>query len=75
MPATDTLLGVTGATGRLGGRVARRLAAAGAAQRFLTRDPTRAPNFRSRLCGLQVARGVMDVDEGVTDVDEVAEDR
>jgi NAD(P)H dehydrogenase (quinone) len=34
---------VTGATGRLGGRVARRLSAAGVAQRLLVRDPRRAP--------------------------------
>lgn len=38
-------IGVTGATGRLGGRVARRLAAAGAAQRLLVRDPSRAPQL------------------------------
>lgn len=34
---------VTGATGRLGGRVAERLATAGVAQRLLVRDPSRAP--------------------------------
>ncbi|WP_218034056.1 SDR family oxidoreductase [Acrocarpospora corrugata] len=34
---------VTGSTGRLGGRVARRLAAAGIPQRLLVRDPARAP--------------------------------
>ncbi|MBV9094389.1 MAG: SDR family oxidoreductase [Streptosporangiaceae bacterium] len=39
------LVGVTGATGRLGSRVARRLAAAGAAQRLLVRDPARAPQL------------------------------
>jgi uncharacterized protein YbjT (DUF2867 family) len=38
-------IGVTGATGRLGGRVARRLAAAGVAQRLLVRDPARAPQL------------------------------
>src|SRR5947209_10436068 len=36
---------VTGATGRLGGRVARRLAAAGVEQRLLVRDPSRAPQL------------------------------
>lgn len=36
-------IGVTGATGRLGGRVARLLAAAGTTQRLLVRDPDRAP--------------------------------
>ena len=40
MPAP---LGVTGVTGRLGGRVARLLAAAGAEQRLVVRNPSRAP--------------------------------
>lgn len=39
----NTPLGITGSTGRLGGRVARKLAAAGVAQRLLVRDPSRAP--------------------------------
>jgi len=43
MTSADAPLGITGATGRLGGRVARRLAAAGAEQRLLVRDPSRAP--------------------------------
>lgn len=38
-------VGVTGATGRLGGRVARRLAEAGVSQRLLVRDPSRAPDL------------------------------
>ncbi len=38
-------LAVTGSTGRLGGRVARRLAAAGVPQRLLVRDPGRAPRL------------------------------
>jgi uncharacterized protein YbjT (DUF2867 family) len=42
---------VSGATGRLGGRVARRLAEAGIRQRLLVRDPDRAP----RLPGSEVA--------------------
>ena len=36
---------VTGSTGNLGGRVARRLAAAGIAQLLLVRDPPRAPDL------------------------------
>lgn len=36
---------VTGATGRLGGRVARRLSAAGVAQRLVVRDAARAPDL------------------------------
>jgi uncharacterized protein YbjT (DUF2867 family) len=36
-------LGITGSTGRLGGRIARRLSAAGVTQRLLVRDPSRAP--------------------------------
>ena len=38
-------IGVTGATGRLGGRVARRLAEAGVSQRLLVRDVARAPQL------------------------------
>jgi NAD(P)H dehydrogenase (quinone) len=45
MATTRPLIGVTGATGRLGGRVARRLAAAGVEQRVLVRDPSRAPEL------------------------------
>jgi uncharacterized protein YbjT (DUF2867 family) len=49
---TDTAaIVVSGATGRLGGRVARRLARAGRPQRLLVRDPGRAP----RLPGAEVA--------------------
>ncbi|GAA3131584.1 SDR family oxidoreductase [Streptosporangium carneum] len=47
-----TTIAVTGATGRLGGRVAARLAAAGTDQRLVVRDPARAP----RLAGAQVAQ-------------------
>jgi NAD(P)H dehydrogenase (quinone) len=46
------LTAVTGATGELGGRVARRLAGRGIAQRLLVRDPTRAP----QLDGAEVAQ-------------------
>lgn len=38
-------LGITGATGRLGGRIATRLATAGVEQRLLVRDPSRAPDL------------------------------
>jgi NAD(P)H dehydrogenase (quinone) len=44
-------IAVTGATGNLGGRVARQLAAAGVEQRLIVRDPTLAP----RLPGAEVA--------------------
>ncbi|MFI1031845.1 SDR family oxidoreductase [Streptomyces sp. NPDC020951] len=44
---------VTGATGRLGGRVARRLAERGVAQRLLVRSPERAP----RLPGATAVHG------------------
>ncbi|MFE2756889.1 SDR family oxidoreductase [Actinosynnema sp. NPDC059335] len=50
--STSTPLAVTGATGHLGGRVARRLADAGHAQVLLVRDPSRAP----RLPGATTAR-------------------
>lgn len=42
---TTAEIAVTGATGRVGGRVARRLAAAGAAQRLVIRDAARAPRL------------------------------
>jgi NAD(P)H dehydrogenase (quinone) len=38
-------LGITGATGQLGGRIARRLTAAGVPQRLVVRDPARAPQL------------------------------
>ncbi|MFE9646046.1 SDR family oxidoreductase [Streptomyces sp. NPDC006365] len=41
----ESTLVVTGATGRLGGRVARRLAERGMAQRLLVRNPERAPEL------------------------------
>src|SRR5262245_55081850 len=45
------LLAVTGSSGRLGGRVARLMAAAGTPQRLVVRDPARAP----ALAGCTVA--------------------
>ncbi|GAA0315126.1 NAD(P)H-binding protein [Kineococcus aurantiacus] len=39
------LIAVTGATGHVGGRVARGLAAAGVPQRLVVRDPSRAPDL------------------------------
>ena len=54
-PAMETLptIAVTGSTGRLGGRVARRLAERGVPQRLLTRNPARAPE----LPGAAAVRG------------------
>jgi uncharacterized protein YbjT (DUF2867 family) len=40
------VIGVTGSTGRLGGKVASRLAESGAQQRLVVRDPARAPEHR-----------------------------
>jgi NAD(P)H dehydrogenase (quinone) len=40
-----TVLALTGSTGRLGGRIAARLASAGTRQRLLVRDPARAPQL------------------------------
>jgi uncharacterized protein YbjT (DUF2867 family) len=40
---TADLIGITGATGQVGGRTARHLAARGARQRLIVRDPGRAP--------------------------------
>jgi len=46
------MIGVTGATGGIGSRVARLLAEAGVAQRLVVRDPARAP----MLAGAEVAQ-------------------
>src|SRR6187200_1714415 len=45
------MIGLTGSTGEVGGRIARGLAAAGVEQRLVTRDASRAP----RLEGASVA--------------------
>lgn len=52
MTSSTPAIAVTGATGRLGGRVARRLASAAVPQRLVVRDPARAP----ALDGADVAR-------------------
>ena len=48
-----SIIGVTGATGAVGGRVAERLAAKGIEQRLIVRDPDRAP----KLDGAEVVQG------------------
>jgi NAD(P)H dehydrogenase (quinone) len=48
----DGLIAVTGATGELGGRVARRLADRGVSQRLVVRDPSKAPDLE----GAEVAQ-------------------
>ncbi|WP_299528908.1 NAD(P)H-binding protein [uncultured Streptomyces sp.] len=45
VPADGPLIAVTGASGAVGGRVARRLTAAGAPVRLLGRDPSRLPDL------------------------------
>ena len=50
------MLAVTGSTGRLGGRVASRLAQTGRDQRLLVRDPSRAPDLR----GAEIRQAVYD---------------
>jgi NAD(P)H dehydrogenase (quinone) len=55
------VIAVTGATGGLGGRVARRLAERGARQRLVARDPARAP----ALAGAEVAIGSYDDRDGL----------
>jgi NAD(P)H dehydrogenase (quinone) len=62
MTDSRTPIGVTGATGRLGGRVARLLADAGADLRLLVRDTSRAP----ALPGATVARASFDDRAAVT---------
>jgi NAD(P)H dehydrogenase (quinone) len=59
--STGERIAVTGATGGLGGRVARRLAGRGVAQRLVVRDPARAPE----LAGAEVVRGSYDDGEGL----------
>lgn len=49
----DAPLGVTGATGNIGGRVAALVAASGHPQRLIVRDPTRAPSLER--AGIAVA--------------------
>jgi uncharacterized protein YbjT (DUF2867 family) len=44
---SEGLIAVTGATGQVGGRVATRLAALGAPQRLIVRDPERAPKLKN----------------------------
>ncbi len=55
---TDQLIGVTGATGALGGCVANRLAQRGAAQRLIVRDAARAPQLDG--AEIRVAPGYAD---------------
>ena len=57
------LVAVTGATGQLGGRVARLLAARDVPQRLVVRDPSRAPDLPS----IEVARATYDEAETLRD--------
>jgi NAD(P)H dehydrogenase (quinone) len=59
--STGARITVTGVTGGLGGRVARRLAERGVAQRLVVRDPDRAPE----LAGAEVVTGSYDDGEGL----------
>ncbi len=59
---TSPLIAVTGSTGHLGGHVAARMAAAGARQRLVVRDPGRAP----RLDGAEVAVATYDDVDALT---------
>ena len=52
MAQSGHLIGVTGATGAVGGQVARRLAQRGITQRLIVRDPERTP----KLDGAEVAQ-------------------
>ncbi|ARJ06649.1 NAD(P)-dependent oxidoreductase [Cnuibacter physcomitrellae] len=63
-----TTIGVTGATGGVGGRLARRLADAGLEQRLIVRDEARAP--RLRLAEVRVAE-YRDVDAAIRALDGV----
>jgi NAD(P)H dehydrogenase (quinone) len=63
------LIAVTGATGGMGGRVARRLSARGLAQRLVVRDPSRAPELPGaevrHAAGFHDATGMRAALEGV----------
>jgi NAD(P)H dehydrogenase (quinone) len=63
------LIAVTGATGGMGGRVARRLADRGLAQRLVVRDPARAPELPGaevrRAAGFHDADGMRAALDGV----------
>src|SRR4051794_22834653 len=59
---TPPRIATTGATGRLGGRVARRLAALDVPQTLLVRDPARAP----RLPGATVRMASFSAPDAVT---------
>ncbi|MFI0965951.1 SDR family oxidoreductase [Streptomyces sp. NPDC021080] len=61
MASTGATYAITGASGRLGGRVARRLAASGIAQTLLARTPSRAP----RLPGAIAVPGAYDDHEAL----------
>src|ERR671913_1081196 len=61
MSGADGGVVVTGVTGGLGGRVARRLAERGVRQRLVVRDPGRAPE----LAGAEVVTGSYDDTEGL----------
>jgi NAD(P)H dehydrogenase (quinone) len=57
---TEQLIAVTGATGKVGGRVATRLAALGARQRLIVRDRDRAPHLETAEIG--IASGYADTE-------------
>jgi uncharacterized protein YbjT (DUF2867 family) len=59
--ARHGVIAVTGATGELGGRVARRLAERGVPIRMIVRDPARAPELEG--AEIAVAAGYHDTDE------------
>ena len=56
------MIGVTGATGEIGRRLAQRLAAAGVAQRLIVRDPSRAPAPAGAPCEVVAFGGYADAD-------------
>jgi uncharacterized protein YbjT (DUF2867 family) len=64
------LIGVTGATGEVGGRVARRLAERGASQRLIVRDPSRAPELEGAEVRAAASYGAREeMTEALTGVD------
>ncbi|MEH3053192.1 MAG: SDR family oxidoreductase [Patulibacter minatonensis] len=69
MPSPGPLIAVGGATGEVGGRVARLLAEQGVRQRLIVRDPARAPQLAGAevavVRGYEDALGMRDALDGV----------
>lgn len=66
---TNHTIGVTGATGALGGRVAARIARLGAAQRLIVRDINRAPEYPGSSAAMAAYEDTTDFERACRGVD------